>query len=237
MDFLEIGLSLLTLSLLEIVLGIDNIIFISIVANKLPKHQQGKARNLGLVLALLVRILMLIGIKWLISFNAPLFSLLEHSFTGRDLILLAGGIFLLAKTTTEIHHKVSHPDPEDSKTAKKQYSLKSAIVQIILLDVVFSFDSILTAIGMVEQIWIMVSAILISMVVMLIFAKKIADFISKNPAIQMLALSFLILIGVMLIAEGFGKHVEKAYIYSAVGFSLLVELLNMRRSKVRKHIR
>ena len=211
---------------------IDNIIFISIVADKLPEKVQAKARNIGLILALGVRILMLAGIKWLISFQAPLFSIFEHAFSGRDLILLSGGLFLLGKTTSEIHHKVSKPDIHTSATAKKEYSLKSAIIQIILLDIVFSFDSILTAIGMVEEIWIMITAIIISMLVMLAFSKKIADFINRNPAIQMLALSFLILIGVMLIAEGFGQHVEKAYIYSAVGFSLVVELLNMKRTKI-----
>lgn len=229
---LDAWVALLTLSLLEIVLGIDNIIFISIVSGKLPQAQQAKARNLGLALALITRVALLFAITWIIGFTKPLIEFSSWSFSGRDLILLAGGLFLIAKSTSEIHHKMDegHAD-EITKTAKKKLSMGMAIAQIIALDVVFSFDSILTAIGMTEEITIMIIAVIISMVVMMIFAGRISSFINKNPSLQILALAFLILIGFMLVLEGCGQHVPKGYIYSAVAFSLIVEVLNMRRRK------
>ena len=229
---LDAWVALLTLSLLEIVLGIDNIIFISIVSGKLPQEQQAKARNLGLALALITRVALLFAITWIIGFTKPLIEFASWSFSGRDLILLAGGLFLIAKSTSEIHHKMDeeHTD-EISKTAKKKLSMGMAIAQIIALDIVFSFDSILTAIGMTQEITIMIIAVIISMVIMMIFAGRISSFINKNPSLQILALAFLILIGFMLVLEGCGQHVPKGYIYSAVAFSLVVEVLNMRRRK------
>lgn len=230
-------IAFLTLSLLEIVLGIDNIIFISILTNKLPKENQPSARLAGISLALVFRIAMLFGITWIIQLTEPLFSLFEMEFTGRDLVLLAGGLFLLAKSTSEIHHKMEGEEPhETSPNSKVKKGFVGIIVQIALLDIVFSFDSILTAIGMTEDLTIMIMAVIVSLGVMLVFAGRIADFISKHPTLQVLALSFLILIGVMLIAEGFHQHISKGYIYFAVAFSLVVEIINlrMRKGKVQK---
>lgn len=227
-------IAFLTLSLLEIVLGIDNIIFISILTNKLPQQEQGKARIAGIGLALVLRVAMLFGITWIIQLTEPLFTLFEMGFTGRDLVLIAGGLFLLAKSTSEIHHKMEG-EGEDVKSNKPsaRRSFVSIIVQIALLDIVFSFDSILTAVGMTDELGIMIMAVIVSLVVMLIFAGRIAAFIAKHPSLQVLALSFLILIGVMLIAEGFHQHISKGYIYFAVAFSLLVEIINIRMRKSR----
>ena len=225
-------IAFLTLSLLEIVLWIDNIIFISILTNKLPKENQAKARFAGISLALVFRVAMLFGITWIIQLTEPLFTVFEMGFTGRDLVLLAGGLFLLAKSTSEIHHKMegeSHEEKEEKSSVRKGFA--SIIIQIALLDIVFSFDSILTAIGMTEELGIMIMAVIVSLIVMLIFAGRIADFIAKHPTLQVLALSFLILIGVMLIAEGFHQHISKGYIYFAVAFSLVVEIINMRMKK------
>ena len=222
-------IALLTLTLLEIVLGIDNIIFISIISNRLPEQQQRKARVLGLSLALLTRVALLFTITWIIGFTERVLELFDKSFSGRDLILAAGGIFLIAKSTSEIHHKMEvDPMAESSSGKKKLMSFGVAIAQIIALDVVFSFDSILTAVGMTSEITIMIIAVIISMIIMMIFAGRISSFINKHPTLQILALSFLILIGFMLLLEGFGLHVPKAYIYSTVCFSLIVELINMR---------
>lgn len=221
--------ALLTLSLLEIVLGIDNIIFISIVSNKLPEEKQPRARFIGLTLALLVRIGMLFGITWIISFQEPLFSAFGVAMSGRDLILLAGGLFLVSKSTSEIHHKIEGEDQKTGGKAKATFS--SVIFQIVMLDIIFSFDSILTAIGMTEQLVIMITAVIISLIIMMLFSGTISNFINKHPTLQMLALSFLILIGFMLGVEAFGHHVPKGYIYFAVFFSLLVEVLNMRMRK------
>jgi predicted tellurium resistance membrane protein TerC len=230
-------ISLLTLTLMEIVLGIDNIIFISIVAGKLPQNQQGKARNIGLTLALIFRVLLLLGISWIIGLKTPLFTLnvpfLEADFgvTGRDLILLAGGLFLIAKSTTEIHHKLEGDELGQEGALQKVQSLGKVIFQIILVDIVFSFDSILTAVGLVDQVLVMVIAVVISMGIMLAFSKYIADFVNKHPTVKMLALSFLIMIGIMLVLEAAHQHVPKGYIYFAMFFSLAVEMLNMRLRK------
>ncbi len=220
----------LTLSFLEIVLGIDNIIFISLLTNKLPQQIRKKARRSGIGLALVLRIAMLLGITWIIGLSAPLFTLGDHPVTGRDLILLFGGLFLIAKSTKEIHHK-SEPIEENSSKPKVGASFMSIILQIALLDIVFSFDSILTAIGMSNQLHVMIAAIIVSLVVMLVFAGKISSFIEKHLSLQILALSFLILIGFVLVAESAHIEIPKGYIYVAVGFSLTVELItsNIRR--------
>jgi predicted tellurium resistance membrane protein TerC len=219
-----------TLTLLEIILGIDNILFISIISDKLPEAQRPKARVTGLALALIFRLLLLMMISWLVHFTDPIFTLFDTDFSGRDLILLSGGIFLLVKTISEIHQKVQGHDHKSEPGAKVK-SFGSVVTMIILIDLVFSFDSILTAVGMVSEIVIMITAVLISMAVMLIFVNKISRVISNNPSIQMLALSFLILIAFVLILDGLHKHIERGYVYFALFFSLLVEVLNIRRSK------
>lgn len=232
-------IALLTLIFLEIVLGVDNIIFISIVSNKLPEAEQPKARNIGLALALVFRIGLLFGISYLVKLTNPLFTIdllgITHGFSGRDLILLGGGLFLIAKSTSEIHEKVASIDAEPNTKREikspKKISLTSIILQIVMLDIVFSFDSILTAVGLVDEIILMIIAVIAAMIVMMIFAGRISRFIEAHPTLQVLALSFLILIGVMLVAEGFGEHVPKGYIYFSVAFSLVVEMLNMRVRK------
>lgn len=228
-------IALLTLTFLEIVLGVDNIIFISILSNRLPKKDQAKARNIGLSLALLMRIALLFGITWIIGFTEPVFSVFEHPVSVKDIILVVGGLFLIAKSTTEIHESLHAHHKEKKESAVS--SLSQVILQIIALDVVFSLDSILTAVGLTPEILIMVIAVVISMGVMMTFAGKISDFINRHPTLQMLAMSFLILIGFMLVLEGAGQHVEKGYIYFAVFFSLTVEILNMRRRKKAEAIR
>ncbi|NVK29176.1 MAG: TerC family protein [Flavobacteriia bacterium] len=237
-------IAFLTLSFLEVVLGIDNIIFISILSNKLPKEQRGRARTLGIILALVFRIAMLLGITWIVKLTDPLWvdgPMFINEISGRDLVLIIGGLFLLAKSTKEIHKKVrtdEEPIP-GGELKKEKFSLGGVIIQIALLDVVFSFDSILTAIGMTQEIVIMIAAIIVSLVIMLIFAKRIANFIEKHVSLQILALSFLILIGTLLVTEGFGLEVPKGYIYFAVAYSLVVELLNMRadRKKAKKALK
>lgn len=225
----EAWIALLTLTFFEIVLGVDNIIFISIVSNKLPVHQQKKARTIGLVLALVFRILMLLSISWIIGFTEPLFSVFEMDISIRDLILFIGGIFLIFKSTIEIHHKME--GQHDEKGKKELSTFGEVIFQIVALDVIFSFDSILTAIGLTEEVLLMIIAITIAIGVMIAFATKISEFIKKHPTLEVLALSFLILIGFMLMIEAFEFHVPKGYIYFAVFFSLLVELVNMRIRK------
>lgn len=231
----EVLIALVTLTAMEIVLGIDNIIFIAILVARLPKEQQPKIRNLGIGLALGIRILLLFSISWIMTLQEPLFAIFGKSFSGRDLILLGGGLFLIAKSTFEIHHKVEgdpeHALPDDAKS-KKPVGAGTMLAQILVLDIVFSLDSVITAVGMVSQVGIMVVAMVISMVVMLLSAGKISTFVDKHPTVKILALSFLILIGVMLVAESMGQHVSKAYIYFAMAFSLAVEALNIRyRSK------
>jgi predicted tellurium resistance membrane protein TerC len=225
----EALVSLLTLTFLEIVLGIDNIVFISIVSGRLPQNQQGKARNLGITLALLVRVLLLFAINWIIGLTATIFTINDFSLSYRDLILIAGGLFLLAKSTSEMHAKLE--GEHDKEKDIKVLTFKTAIFQIVLLDVVFSLDSILTAVGLVENLTIIITAIVISMSVMLIFSKKISSFINDHPAMKVLAISFLLLIGVILVIEGLHVHVPKGYIYFSMAFALGVEIINM---KIRK---
>lgn len=222
----ETWVALATLTFLEIVLGIDNIIFISILSNKLPKQQQRKARVLGLSFAMLFRIGLLLGISYIIRFNEPLLSVIGFELSGKDLILAFGGLFLLFKSMLEIHHKMEGK-PEEIK-ANSASSMARVIFQIILLDIIFSFDSILTAVGLVDQVLIMIVAVVLAMIVMMVSAGKISKFINQNPTLLILALSFLILIGFMLLVEGLHVEVPKGYIYFAVFFSLSVELVNMR---------
>ncbi|HLV06038.1 MAG TPA: TerC family protein [Croceibacterium sp.] len=237
-------LALLTLVTLEVILGIDNLIFIAILSNRLPEHQQQKARRIGLILALVMRIALLMLIGWIVTLQTPLFDLglrgeigpngqptFETAFSGRDLILLAGGLFLLWKATKEIHHNIDpvHDSGEllDKTTKTATLTFGSAIIQIIALDMVFSVDSILTAVGMTDEIPIMVAAVVITVTIMLFAADPLARFIDRNPTLVMLALAFLVMIGLVLIADGFGFHVPKGYIYAAMGFSVGVEVLNM----------
>lgn len=229
----EILVSLLTLTFLEIVLGIDNVVFISIIGSKLPKEQQRKVRILGLTLALVGRILLLLGIEWIIGLTKPIFTINDFALSFRDLILIVGGLFLIAKSTSEMHKKLESSEEEESASRKK-YTLRSAIVQILLLDLVFSLDSIITAVGLVDQVYIIVIAIVISMGVMLLFAKSISEFIDKHPTMKMLAVAFLLMIGTVLVIEGLHVHVPKGYIYFSMAFALGIELLNM---KLRKKIK
>ena len=220
-------IALLTLSALEIVLGIDNIVFISILVSKLPQQQQSGARRVGLLLAMGMRIGLLLAITWVMGLTRPLFTLLEHAFTGRDLILLLGGLFLVAKATWEIHDKLEGAG--HGPTAKpRTVSYGAILVQIVLLDIVFSLDSVITAVGMARRIEVMIAAVVIAVLVMMAFAGRISTFIERHPTMKRLALSFLLLIGVVLIADGFGQHVSKGYIYFAMAFSLFVEVLNLR---------
>ncbi|MBL9214802.1 MAG: TerC family protein [Opitutaceae bacterium] len=220
-------ISLLTLTGLEIVLGIDNIIFISILAGKLPQEQQGKARQLGLLLALGTRILLLAGIAWIAKLTTPLFTLVGHGVSGRDLILILGGLFLLGKSTMEIHEKLEGHDGGANPT-RAAAKFGRVLVQIILLDIVFSLDSVITAVGMAQHLGVMVTAVVLAMGVMLLAAGSISDFVNKHPTLKILALSFLILIGVTLVAEGTGAHIPKGYVYFAMAFSFGVEMLNLR---------
>jgi len=233
----EIWISLLTLTVLEIVLGIDNIIFISILSGKLPAGQQRKARQVGLGLALITRILLLCGLAWVVKLDRPfweetVFSM-KLAVSGKDLILILGGLFLLGKSTYEIHEKLEGVDGESTRNMTATFN--GVIVQIMLLDIVFSLDSVITAVGMVQQIGVMIAAVVIAMIIMLIFVNQISDFVDRHPTIKMLALSFLILIGAMLVAEGFHQHISKGYIYFAMAFSVMVEMLNIRlRKKTQK---
>jgi len=217
------------------VLGIDNVIFISILAGKLPPDRQPKARQLGLTLALVTRILLLMSISWLMGLTRPLFTLpvIEHGFSGRDLILLIGGLFLIGKSVVEIHEKLEAVDGH-ATPARDAASFAGVIVQILLLDIVFSLDSVITAIGMADNIWVMVAAVVIALIVMLVFAGAISDFVNRHPTLKMLALSFLILIGVTLVVESLGRHIPKGYIYFSMAFAFMVEMLNLRlRTKSR----
>jgi predicted tellurium resistance membrane protein TerC len=219
-------IGLVTLTALEIVLGIDNIVFISILSSKLPREVQPTARRLGLALAMGSRILLLLSLSFLMRLSQPLFSVLDIAFSGRDLVLLAGGLFLLAKSTWEIHDKLE--GVEGHTAARVAPSLASVLLQIALLDVVFSLDSVITAVGMVNQIPVMVTAIVIAVLIMMLFAEPVSAFVEGHPTIKMLALSFLLLIGMVLVAEGLHQHISKGYIYFAMAFSLGVEMLNLR---------
>jgi predicted tellurium resistance membrane protein TerC len=239
MDWLtdpQIWISLLTLTALEIVLGIDNIIFISILAGKLPPEQQSKARTIGLSLALITRVLLLMSLSWIMGLTAPLFTLpvLDHPVAGRDLVLLLGGLFLIWKSVREVHEKLEDADGH-ATAGKVRMSFAAVIVQILILDIVFSLDSVITAVGMADVLGVMVAAVIIAMGVMLLSARAISDFVNRHPTLKMLALSFLILIGVALVAEGMHQKIPKGYIYFSMAFAFGVEMLNLRlRSKERK---
>ncbi|MCM0607035.1 MAG: TerC family protein [Xanthomonadaceae bacterium] len=232
---MELFISFLTLTLLEIVLGIDNLIFISILSSKLPKHQQSSARKVGLVLALGFRILLLFFISWIAGLTENLFTIFGKGFSGRDIILLGGGMFLIAKSTTEIHEKVEGDEagPHDFKSPVNFISI---IFQIGLLDIVFSLDSVITAVGMSQNLTVMVSAVIAAVIVMVLTVNQLNDFINRNPTIKMLALSFLLMVGFVLVAEGWGLHVPKGYIYFAMAFSMLVEFLNIRARRKSKNV-
>jgi len=225
----ELAVAFLTLCVLEIVLGIDNVIFISILAGKLPPEQQPKARFIGLSLAMITRVLLLLSIAWMARLTSPLFSIFQNEVSGRDLILIIGGIFLVWKSTHEIHQKLEGPEAHGSTRAA--VSFNSVIAQIILLDIVFSLDSVITAVGMVNNVPIMIGAVVVAVIFMMFFAGPISGFVDRHPTVKMLALSFLLLIGVTLIADGFGQHISKGYIYFAMGFSVFVEVLNIRIPK------
>ena len=219
-----------TLTVLEIVLGIDNIVFISILADKLPREKQGRARIIGLGLAMLTRILLLFSLTWVIGLTAPLFSVVGEEISGRDLVLILGGLFLLAKSTHEIHGNLEGEEGE--KSVRVGPSMMSVLIQIALLDIVFSLDSVITAVGMVDEIGVMIAAVVVAIGFMMAFSGTISAFVSRHPTIKMLALSFLILIGVTLIAEGLDQHIPKGYIYFAMAFSVGVEMLNLRARRV-----
>jgi predicted tellurium resistance membrane protein TerC len=219
-------IALLTLTALEIVLGIDNVIFISILAGRLPEHSQPKARRIGLAAALITRVALLFSLSWVIGLTAPIFSVLGMEISGRDLILAGGGLFLLAKSTREIHERLE--GEEEHARPKAAPSFSGVIIQIALLDIIFSLDSVITAVGMVQQLWVMVAAVVIAVAIMMIAAESISSFVSRHPTVKMLALSFLLLIGFSLIVEAFEFHIPKGYIYFAMGFSVFVEMLNLR---------
>src|SRR5213592_4174072 len=219
-------ISLLTLTILEIVLGVDNIVFISILSGKLPAAQQSKARHLGLSLALITRVLLLCALAWMVKLTQPLFEAFEHGVSGRDLILIAGGLFLIYKATKEVHHKLEGEDGELTRRLAPTFA--AVIVQILLLDIVFSLDSVITAVGMARQIGVMIAAVILAVGFMLVFAGRISGFIDRHPTLKILALSFLLMIGGTLVMEGCGKEVHKGYIYFAMAFSAGVEALNIR---------
>ena len=226
----QIWIALGTLTFLEIVLGVDNIIFISILSGKLPAHQQAQARRVGLLGAMGTRILLLFSLAWIIRLTAPWFTLLEQEISGRDLILILGGLFLIGKSTYEIHDKLEGEEGHASKRVAASFA--SVVTQIMLLDIVFSLDSVITAVGMVDELWVMVAAVIIAVAIMMLSAEPISAFVHKHPTVKMLALSFLLLIGMSLLLEGFDHHIPKGYIYFAMGFSVFVEMINLRLRRV-----
>ena len=225
----QVWIALATLTFLEIVLGVDNIIFISILSGKLPPNQQARARRLGLLAAMGTRVLLQFSLAWISKLTTPLFGLMGHDISGRDLILILGGLFLLAKSTYEIHDKLEGEEGHASNRVAASFA--SVIVQIMLLDIVFSLDSVITAVGMVRELWVMVTAVIVAVLIMMLSAEPISDFVHRHPTVKMLALSFLLLIGLSLIAEGFEHHIPKGYIYFAMGFSVFVEMINLRLRK------
>ena len=232
----EAWVAMATLTIMEIVLGIDNIVFISILVDKLPVAERPRARFLGLGFAMLTRILLLASISWVIQLKDPIFAAFGHEFSGKDMVLVCGGLFLLYKATVEIHHKVEGYEEDENGHAKKpsaKAALGAILVQIAILDIVFSLDSVITAVGMVDTLWVMVVAVVTSMVLMLVASTPLANFVSAHPTIKMLALSFLVVVGVVLIAEGFDHHVPKGYVYFAMAFSVVVEMLNINARKRR----
>lgn len=234
MEFLmdpNIWLSFLTLAVLEIVLGIDNIIFLSIITGKLPQARQPSARRVGLALALVMRIALLSSIVWITKLTHPLFTIMEHEVSWRDMIMLGGGLFLLFKGTTEVHHMVDHDDDDDRDV--KAQSFLSVIIQIAILDLVFSLDSVITAVGMADHLGVMIAAVVFAIVVMLFASEPVSNFVNNNPSIKMLALSFILLVGMALMADGLHFHIPKGYLYFAIAFSLSVETLNLLAAKAR----
>ncbi len=232
---LENAAALVTLTAMELVLGIDNIVFIAIVTERLPIESQEKARRLGLFLAMFLRIALLLAITVIMRLTRPVFEVFSHPVSGRDLILLGGGLFLIGKATHEIHNKLEAPSKLHVKTTRTHADFGSVLIQILLLDMVFSLDSIITAVGMARHVAIMILAIILAVAAMILFAGVVSAFIDRHPTLKMLALSFLLLIGVMLVAEGCGKHIERGYIYFAMGFSVFVEVLNLRVRKQAHH--
>lgn len=228
--------ALVTLTALEIVLGIDNIVFISILVGRLPEHQRQRARQIGLSLAMLTRLVLLLALAWVMSLVEPIFTVLAQEISGRDLILIGGGLFLLAKATIEIHSSLEGAEEEKSAAKVATASFLAIIAQIAVIDMIFSLDSVITAVGMAEHVPVMVLAIVIAVVVMMVTAKAIGDFVDRHPAIKMLALSFLVMVGMALVGEGFDMHIPKGYIYFAMAFSLCVELLNLRMRAKREPI-
>ncbi|MCH7565519.1 MAG: TerC family protein [Gemmatimonadetes bacterium] len=224
----EAWIALATLTLLEIVLGIDNIVFISVLADRLPPEERAKARQIGLGAAMLTRILLLFSITWIIGLTAPLFAVFGHEVSGRDLVLAGGGLFLLSKSTREIHHTLEGASYGAKRTSGPAVTFFGVLAQIAILDIVFSLDSVITAVGMADDLWVMVTAIVVAVGVMMISANAVGGFVSDHPTVKMLALSFLLLIGMSLVAEGMGFHIPKGYIYFAMGFSVFVEFLNIR---------
>lgn len=223
--------ALVTLTALEIVLGIDNIVFIAVITGRLEPGAQPRARRIGLLAAMGTRIVLLLGITWILGLTAPLFSVFEHEVSGKDMILLGGGLFLLAKATYEIHHKLEAPGSDDAGAAARAASFGAAIAQIAILDLVFSIDSVITAVGMARELWVMIAAVVIAVLVMMVFAEPVSAFVERHPTMKMLALSFLLLIGVMLVVDAMHQHIPRGYLYFAMGFSLFVELLNLRVRK------
>jgi predicted tellurium resistance membrane protein TerC len=227
-------IALLTLTVMEIVLGIDNLVFITILTTRVPPRQRALARRLGLGAALVSRIILLLMITWVMGLTAPLFTLRGHDYSGRDLILIAGGVFLLFKATREIYAKVEESREAESAGPGGHSSLLTVLVQIMFIDVIFSLDSVITAVGMADHVAVMIIAVVIAMIIMIVAVNSVSRFIERHPSVKILALAFLLLIGAMLVAEGMGRHVEKGYLYAAMAFSLFVEMLNIRRQRRRR---